>query len=46
MYCMAKAAQNSLVKTLALEEKGNGVLAYAVRPGVIDVRCPRSNDVI
>lgn len=45
MYCMAKAAQNSLVKTLALEEKGNGVLAYAVRPGVIDVRCPKSIDV-
>jgi NAD(P)-dependent dehydrogenase (short-subunit alcohol dehydrogenase family) len=37
LYSMAKAAQNSMVRTLALEEKGNAVSFYAVRPGVIDV---------
>lgn len=38
LYGMAKAAQNSLARTLAAEEKANGVSFYSVRPGVIDVR--------
>lgn len=37
LYCMSKAAQNSFVRTLAEEEKANGVLAYAVKPFVVDV---------
>jgi NAD(P)-dependent dehydrogenase (short-subunit alcohol dehydrogenase family) len=37
LYCMSKAAQNSLVRTLAEEEKGNGVSIFAVKPGVVDV---------
>lgn len=37
LYSMSKAAQNSLVRTLAVEEKGNGISFYAVRPGVVDV---------
>lgn len=37
LYGMAKASQNSLVRTLAAEEKANGVSFYSVRPGVIDV---------
>lgn len=34
---MSKAAQNSFVRTLAVEEKANGVSVFAVRPGVVDV---------
>ena len=37
LYAMSKAAQNCLVRTLAEEEKGTGVSAYAVMPGMIDV---------
>jgi len=37
---MSKAAQNSLVRTLATEEKANGVSVFAVRPGVVDVSRP------
>lgn len=37
MYCVAKAAMNSLCRTLAVEEKENGVACWAVRPGVVDV---------
>jgi NAD(P)-dependent dehydrogenase (short-subunit alcohol dehydrogenase family) len=37
LYSMSKAAQNSLVRTLAEEEKANGVAFYAIRPGVVDV---------
>jgi NAD(P)-dependent dehydrogenase (short-subunit alcohol dehydrogenase family) len=37
LYSMSKAAQNSLIRTLAIEEKANGVSAFAVRPGVVDV---------
>lgn len=37
LYSMAKAAQNSLVRTLGCEEQANGVSFYSVRPGVIDV---------
>jgi len=35
---MAKAGMNSLCRTLAAEEKGNGVGVWAVRPGLVDVR--------
>jgi len=37
LYSMSKAAQNSFVRTLAVEEKANGVSVFAVRPGVVDV---------
>jgi len=37
LYSMSKAAQNCLVRTLAEEEKGTGVSAFAVMPGMIDV---------
>lgn len=37
MYCLAKAAMNSLCRTLAVEEKENGVACWAVRPGVVNV---------
>jgi NAD(P)-dependent dehydrogenase (short-subunit alcohol dehydrogenase family) len=37
LYGMTKAAQNCLVRTLAEEEKGNNVFAFAVMPGMIDV---------
>jgi NAD(P)-dependent dehydrogenase (short-subunit alcohol dehydrogenase family) len=37
---MSKAAQNSLVRTLAVEEKANGISVFAVRPGVVDVSPP------
>ena len=35
---MVKAGMNSLCRTLAAEEKDNGVGVWAVRPGMIDVR--------
>jgi NAD(P)-dependent dehydrogenase (short-subunit alcohol dehydrogenase family) len=37
MYSMAKAGMNSLCRTLAAEEAENGVLTWAVRPGLVDV---------
>lgn len=37
LYSMSKAAQNSLVRTLASEEKSNGVAFFAIRPGKVDV---------
>jgi len=43
LYSMSKAAQNSLVRTLAVEEKANGISVFAVRPGVVDVSLPQSD---
>jgi NAD(P)-dependent dehydrogenase (short-subunit alcohol dehydrogenase family) len=37
LYSMVKAAGNSLCRTLAAEEKGNGVAVWSIRPGVVNV---------
>lgn len=37
LYCMAKAGLNSIARTIDKEEKRNGVSAWAIRPGKIDV---------
>ncbi|WVQ72067.1 hypothetical protein IAR50_001611 [Cryptococcus sp. DSM 104548] len=38
LYSMAKAGMNSLARTLANEEKDNGVSCFAVRPGVVNMQ--------
>lgn len=38
VYCLTKAAQASLVQTMAIELAPFGVLVNAVAPGIIDVR--------
>ena len=37
LYSMVKSGMNSLARTLASEEGGNGIGVWAVRPGLIDV---------
>lgn len=37
MYSMNKAGLNSFARTLATEERENGVAFFSVRPGVVDV---------
>jgi len=37
-YCMGKAAVDRLTETIALEEDGHGLRAYAVAPGIIDTQ--------
>ncbi|OCF32718.1 cytoplasmic protein [Kwoniella heveanensis CBS 569] len=36
LYSMAKAGMNSLARTLAAEERENGVSVYAIRPGMVN----------
>ncbi|WVQ79787.1 hypothetical protein IAT38_001887 [Cryptococcus sp. DSM 104549] len=38
LYSMAKAGMNSLARTLAAEEKGNGVGIWSVRPGMVNMQ--------
>ncbi|WRT68569.1 uncharacterized protein IL334_005547 [Kwoniella shivajii] len=38
LYSMAKAGMNSLARTLAAEEKVNGVGVFAIRPGMVDMQ--------
>lgn len=38
LYCISKAAQSSIVSTLAVELASFGILVNGVAPGVIDVR--------
>ncbi|WVF67512.1 hypothetical protein IAT40_002268 [Kwoniella sp. CBS 6097] len=38
LYSMAKAGMNSLARTLAAEEKENGVSVYAIRPGMVNMQ--------
>lgn len=37
LYSMAKAGMNSLARTVASEEKENGVAIWSVRPGMVNV---------
>ncbi|KAK4685347.1 hypothetical protein P7C73_g4810, partial [Tremellales sp. Uapishka_1] len=46
LYSMAKAGMNSLCRTLAAEEKENGVSVFAVRPGVVDLAVQRAPTLI
>ena len=36
VYCASKAAVEMLTEVVGLEERGSGLLAYAVAPGVVD----------
>ncbi|WWC90522.1 uncharacterized protein L201_005458 [Kwoniella dendrophila CBS 6074] len=38
LYSMAKAGMNSLARTLAAEEKENGVGVFAIRPGMVNMQ--------
>ncbi|WWD19208.1 hypothetical protein CI109_103666 [Kwoniella shandongensis] len=40
LYSMAKTGMNSLARTIASEEKENGVAIWAVRPGMVDTDSP------
>lgn len=37
LYSMAKAGMNSLARTVASEERENGVAIFSVRPGMVNV---------
>ncbi|WVR09472.1 hypothetical protein IAU60_006539 [Kwoniella sp. DSM 27419] len=38
LYSMAKAGMNSLARTLAAEEKDNGVSVFSIRPGMVNMQ--------
>ncbi|WWC71404.1 uncharacterized protein I206_105359 [Kwoniella pini CBS 10737] len=44
LYSLAKAGMNSLARTLAAEEKDNGIAVFAIRPGMVNMQALLRND--